>query len=785
MLDKASIVKEAQKYLSKGQIDKAIVEWEKLVNAYPEGNTFNFIGDLYLRKGDKASALNTFHKAAKAFRDEGFSLKALAIYKKILNLNPFDADALYSLGELNEEKSIITDAIKYYLAAADILSKENRKDELLKVYDRILQLAPTNIGLRIRISELFSKEGFVQEASKEYYQIGLLYEEQNDIDKAQEFLLKSIEIQPNNKEALLALSRIAQNRGNLEQAANYLEIAVERTGEDSELLLRKAQLLVETNSLEEALNSVSRALELDPSNLDARMLLADLYHKKGDMDRAWQEYSTALDSIITAERFDEAINILNTFKDFDPVESRKKLVSLYTQTGNEESAFNELMELAGIYEEKNMQQELLECLKEASAIQPYNTELKQRIEDIEKQMAPAAPEVPPEVPPEMPPEVPPEVPPEMPPEEMVIEPTAVPREKTVEEALTEADILLRYGLHTEARNLLESLKVRAPENIDVHLKLKSLYIDIDEKEQAVTECLILAELYSRAGDEQTKKAFLKEAYDINPEDPRLAARLEEIKEAIPTMEIPQPEPTEAVLEAPAEGVPEEQPPAVEERVPEEPQPPAPEEAPAQPVEERPEEQPPSEELPEEPEPLSLDELLPPEAETVEAQEIKEPTLESDVLEVFEEFKKGLEKEIEAEDSETHYNLGIAYKEMGLLDDAINSFQTAKHDPKLFVQSTTLLGACYMQKGLYDLAIESFSSALMKIDPKDESAWSVKYELAEAYEKKGNIKEALKLYTEVYGWNSKFREVSEKINSLKKSEEAQRIQKERKSRVSYL
>ena len=83
MPDKTTIMKEAQKYLARGQIDRAIAEWEKLVNEAPEANTFNTIGDLYLRKGDKQSAVENFHGAARLFRTEGFSLKALALYKKV------------------------------------------------------------------------------------------------------------------------------------------------------------------------------------------------------------------------------------------------------------------------------------------------------------------------------------------------------------------------------------------------------------------------------------------------------------------------------------------------------------------------------------------------------------------------------------------------------------------------------------------------------------------------------------------------------------------------------
>ena len=157
--------------------------------------------------------------------------------------------------------------------------------------------------------------------------------------------------------------------------------------------------------------------------------------------------------------------------------------------------------------------------------------------------------------------------------------------------------------------------------------------------------------------------------------------------------------------------------------------------------------------------------------------------------IFNEFKKGLEKELDEDDYETHYNLGIAYKEMGLADDAIREFQTSRNNPTRFVPSSSMLGMCYMEKGLYSLAIDVLRSAIERMEDRGESYWSMKYDLAEAYEKKGNLKEALDLYTAVYGWNSKFRSVSDKLNNLraKVTEDGveQKKTKDRKDRVSYL
>ncbi|RME62931.1 MAG: hypothetical protein D6778_10375, partial [Nitrospirae bacterium] len=92
-MDKSKIFSAVQKQLSKGNIDKAISLWEEYVKENPDGNIYNTIGDLYLRKGDKKNAVEFFHKAAAFFIKEGFTPKAQALYKKILHVNPHDAKA--------------------------------------------------------------------------------------------------------------------------------------------------------------------------------------------------------------------------------------------------------------------------------------------------------------------------------------------------------------------------------------------------------------------------------------------------------------------------------------------------------------------------------------------------------------------------------------------------------------------------------------------------------------------------------------------------------------------
>jgi tetratricopeptide (TPR) repeat protein len=159
-----SSVKPAENHLDIGQINKVISRDEALTKDYNGPTHHNRLGDTYLKKGDQTNAIASFHIAAKLFQKEGQSLKALALYKKILNIDPSEAYALIAIGELNESKGLTTDAIKYYLASADTFSKKGKKDELLAVYDRILKLQP-NANLRNHRNKLAESLGKTGESN--------------------------------------------------------------------------------------------------------------------------------------------------------------------------------------------------------------------------------------------------------------------------------------------------------------------------------------------------------------------------------------------------------------------------------------------------------------------------------------------------------------------------------------------------------------------------------------------------------------------------------------------
>ena len=172
-------------------------------------------------------------------------------------------------------------------------------------------------------------------------------------------------------------------------------------------------------------------------------------------------------------------------------------------------------------------------------------------------------------------------------------------------------------------------------------------------------------------------------------------------------------------------------------------------------------------------------VVPAAAATIVAPQISPPGPDQEpssaLAGIFEEFKEDMEADgaaTEEQDPETHYNLGVAFKEMGLLDEAIGELQKVCHAIDRghafshVLQVYTWLAECLMNKGAPQAAIRWYERALRLPAVDEETRMAVYYEMAAAYEAAGNRQAAIDNFMEVYANNIDYRDVAERIKVLK-------------------
>ncbi|MFN2385747.1 MAG: tetratricopeptide repeat protein [Thermoanaerobaculia bacterium] len=139
--------------------------------------------------------------------------------------------------------------------------------------------------------------------------------------------------------------------------------------------------------------------------------------------------------------------------------------------------------------------------------------------------------------------------------------------------------------------------------------------------------------------------------------------------------------------------------------------------------------------------------------------------EASLEEIFREFKKGVEQQLSAEDYETHFNLGIAYKEMGLIDEAIGEFQLASKDPARTVECCSMLGLCFLEKGMPQLAVKWYRKGLEAPDIRELETVGLLYDLGCVYQNTGDLELAYRTFLEVYGLNTNYRDIVDRVRGL--------------------
>jgi tetratricopeptide (TPR) repeat protein len=156
--------------------------------------------------------------------------------------------------------------------------------------------------------------------------------------------------------------------------------------------------------------------------------------------------------------------------------------------------------------------------------------------------------------------------------------------------------------------------------------------------------------------------------------------------------------------------------------------------------------------------LSKDEIVP-------QGDIRPTPQEQSLEEIVEGFKRGVAESLSTEDYDTHYNLGIAYREMGLLDEAIGEFQLASKDARYLVDCCSLLGGCFLEKGLPELAIKWYRRGLEAPNLPEEAFLGLLYDLGNVYLFQGDQEKARATFVEIYGVNSNYRDVVAKLAEL--------------------
>jgi tetratricopeptide (TPR) repeat protein len=821
-VNREQVLQSAEKLLSRGKLEQALKEYLRVLEDNPKDiPTLNKVGDLYVRMNRPGESIPYFERIADFYSKDGFFLKAIAIYKKINKIDPARLEVYDRLADLYHKQGLVQDARSQYQVLADHYQKNNRISDAISVYKKMAAIDPADLRIQVRLADLYRAASQKDQAVMQYGLIGSMLLKRGAHDEAAQVFQKALELSPDDVETQrnLVRSLLAQKNGS---AAMAVLKAAPRTGESLGLM---AEAQLEMGDKAEAVRTAEQALALDADAETPRVFLCRVRVQDHSLDKALDAVAPLVLTAVTRREFARAADYLEPILNADPahVGALERLASVLEAEGNRAALAKTHVQLGAAAEPRNPAK-ALEHYRRAQEADPSNVEAATRLKDIGSPTAappaaatatPAAPAAPeyqelildledsasvhaPQ--------------PKVASIEVDAEPAApappaadegTPTDQQIETLIVEAEVFAKYGLSDKAIERLFALVRRRPDLLKARERLVELLAET-KNPGLPREAESLAAALAEAGRPEDSRRVLARAGLEVPEPepsappsgpPPVAAGLEvEFEEfdvghpaappaeasagaaaysddaiefaggeagPAPTMErLATPEPqtpvdTEFVsYEQLGNLLEDEMSRAGEGR------PSAPPEAPAVDEDNLFADEQKFFNLAEELEKELGDEIAP-----EESADISTPQGEVSLEEIFREFKKGVEQQLSAEDYETHYNLGIAYKEMGLVDEAIGEFQLASKDPGRAVECCSMLGHCFLEKGMPQLAINWFRKGIETPAIGELATAGMLYDLGRVYQDTGDMDSAYKTFQEVYGLNANYRDVVQRVKEL--------------------
>jgi tetratricopeptide (TPR) repeat protein len=346
--NKQKVLSAAEKFVQQGKLQNAIAEYEKIRKHDDKDLTVaNTIGDLYSRLGDTANAIECFKMVGDAYAAQGFTVKGIAMYKKITKLQP-SVDGSLKLAELYTQQGLFNDARAQYLQVAEDFMKNGDLDQAIRLFQKVLEMDPENVPMRIKLAEVYIRRGKKKEAWEIFSAAAEALRARGALAAAEDILQRMLVLEPGNSYVLLMRGRAAVESGDAQKAIEYLEKASDIDSHPEGLRdLLKAYL--ETGELDKGKPLAEKLLTVH-NDAEGLFLLAEAAARFNHPSEALEIYSQHADRMLAT----------------DSAKLLTNLHALITLVRDDTGALEKVMELLKKAGESTHVNEVIELLAHAS-----------------------------------------------------------------------------------------------------------------------------------------------------------------------------------------------------------------------------------------------------------------------------------------------------------------------------------------------------------------------------------------------------------------------------------
>lgn len=713
-------MRNAERFLAQGKIRAAINEYKRVVeNDATDFSTLNMLGDLYVKASDKSEAIKCFTRVAEHYSNQGFAQKAIAIYNKVSRLMPESLEVSAKLAQLYQMKGSVAEARSHYTNLADQYTRTGRKAEALHVWKQIADLDPTNTDIYLKIADACWQDEQKDEAATAYVEAGNRLSAKKQYESAITAYSRALEIRQDDFIAIKGFVTAQFGLGYADEAAKALEEALERQPYNREIVYLLVDCYLDMQNPAKAEKLVVRLIEQEPANYPKLIDVVAVYLKENDLRSASRVLSMVSEHMLVGGQAEELAKWINEIlaKNPEQIEALRLLARYHGWQKEEDELKDALTRLAeaarlneSVDDERFALSQLMILVPQNSYFAERAQELNETYGDSDVYQEPSLLKDSNEVP--------------------TFESFASLDESQISNDSQNQVVYQEYGEFTfessngdglqngHASHGEETIVPITVENFateemaDSSPHAEDSFKTQDFQQNALSQELDSIDFYISQGYLDLAEKSLDDLENRFGSQAKTA----EFRTMIAAQK------------------------------------------------------------------SQIEEIAPPEikaeysAPVISDFEIISDAPANGQFNLMDEFRSDLgfedsEPLIEG-DYDTHYQLGIAYKEMGLTEDSIRELQDAikfvKPDDgtRRFFLCSTLLGHCFMEKKMPNLALMWFSRGLEAGNLNDEELQGLRYEIANAYEAGGDTQKALEYFEGIYANNVDYRDVSNRITALR-------------------
>jgi tetratricopeptide (TPR) repeat protein len=632
-----------------------------------------------------------------------------------------------------------------------------------EIFERLVAVDPKDTRSRLRLAETRAAAGESTEAAEEFVGLARVLLDRDEPDEAAKLYLRAAELLPDSHLPPLGLARCLKQQGQAAEALALLEQTATRKPV-SGAVVGELALSYDAVGRPEAALEVLTTVPFVETPLPVWSAILKGFALRGAAVEAWRSIDPLLAGVTDRSRLGAALETLTEIDGAGHVPALERLVAVRKELNDREGTLRALQDLACACDASSLCAEAARARADAALLKAPSPPPPSPPKAAPEVPAPSPVKRTRPVPRPVPARVSNPIPPDLAPE---IEAPAVPLNRADEEfvagRLTQAEVLDKYGMQAQALEQVEEVTSRYPGHVRAQESRVSLLRALG---RPLAEALVQLAVARRAeGDVPGAQEAVKLAAEGGPLPPstqRMLSDLGLVESVRPSVAAPAASPAseadddaeiDLVIDLEEDGDELALPLVAEQEAEAEPQPvtaaalPAPRAGNGE------------------------DADLRAIAEALESELFDEEPLQPEedpklaMKEILTTFRERVAQEVAGDDFRTHYDLGIAYKEMGLVDEAIQEFESAARSPQLRRDACVMIAVCHRDRCDLMQAARWYRQALDSMDGAPGGASDLRYDLAEALLGAGDAAAALEEFRGLLQVDPTFRDVGGRIHEL--------------------